>query len=433
MASFIKDLFSVGISKIVIIACSIGSGIITARWLGPEANGIIAALIVYPSLFLTFGSLGVSQSAAHFIGKGQFSEQNIKTSITQIWFLTTIVSIIVSFILMRYFSNSGKELLWVLLAIMPIPFTLFIKYNSGIFLGKNQIGIYNKINWIPKAVAFLAIILLVIPLSMHISGVLLASIIGPLIMFFILLFRNDFIKAFSLNFNWKIIKSILSLGVVYSLSLLVINLNYRVDIVMLDQLSTPFNIGIYSKGVSIVDFLWEIPMLLSTIVFARSANAKDGLEFSKKVAQLLRLSIIVIGLGSVLLTLFAKYIILIMYGDAFINSTRVMQLLMPGVLLLTIFKVLNQDLAGKGKPWVSMKAMLPALLINIVLNFILIPKYGANGSSIASTISYSFATLLFLYFYSKEVKIPIKEIFSFSKEDFNPIKLALEKIMKKNS
>ena len=182
----------------------------------------------------------------------------------------------------------------------------------------------------------------------------------------------------------------------------------------------------------ITDFLWEIPMLLTTIIFAGSANAKDGAKYSKKVAQLLRLSIVFIGFGSIIMLILARYMILVMYGEEFIKSTEVLKILLPGVLLLTIFKVLNGDLAEKEKPWVSMKAMIPAVVLNIGLNFAFIPKYGANGAAIASTISYTFAALLFLYFYSKAVEIPIKEILHYSKGDFHVVKLALKKIVKRN-
>jgi len=429
MSSFLKDISSVGISKFAIIVFSLGLGIITARWLGPEANGIIAALAVYPSLFMTFGSLGISQSATHFIGKEKYSEQIIKTSIAQIWIVTTLVSVVISLFLIRYFSNSGHDLFLVFLAVMPIPFTLFNTYNSGIFLGKSQIRVYNQINWLPTAIAFIFIVLLVVIFPLGIYGAMIAAIAGPVFMFFLLLFKNEFIHAFKIKFDWTVIRSLLSLGIVYATALLVINLNYRADVILLDKLSTPFELGIYAKGVSITEFLWQIPMLLSTVVFARSANAKDGLVFSRKVAQLLRLSIIIIGLGSVLLALIAKYVILIMYGFEFIKSTEVLQLLMPGVLLLTIFKVLNMDLAGKGKPWISMKAMVPAVILNIGLNLILIPEYGANGSAISSTISYSFAALLFLHFYSKEVNLPVKEILRYSKSDFQPITIALKNVL----
>ena len=172
-------------------------------------------------------------------------------------------------------------------------------------------------------------------------------------------------------------------------------------------------------------------MLLSTIVFARSATAKDGLQFSKKVALLLRLSIVFIGFGSLILILIARNVILILYGTDFIKSTEVMQLLLPGILILNIFKVLNMDLAGKGKPWISMKAMIPALLINVVLNYFFIPTYGANGAALASTISYTIAALMYLHFYSKEVKLPIKEILHYSKADFLPIMDIIKKFKSK--
>jgi O-antigen/teichoic acid export membrane protein len=104
---------------------------------------------------------------------------------------------------------------------------------------------------------------------------------------------------------------------------------------------------------------------------------------------------------------------------------------MPGVLLLTIFKVMNMDLAGKGMPYVSLKAMVPGLLINIIANWVLIEDYGANGAAIASTLSYSIASILFIHFYSKSVSIPIKKIISPKKSDWEFLKPLLKLILKK--
>ena len=106
----------------------------------------------------------------------------------------------------------------------------------------------------------------------------------------------------------------------------------------------------------------------------------------------------------------------------------VLKLLLPGVLLLTIFKVLNMDVAGKGKPWLSMTAMIPAVIINIVLNIMWIPQYGANGSALSSTISYSVAAILFLFIYSSKVGIPVREIFRYNNEDFSIVRSLLTKL-----
>src|SRR5690606_23941030 len=187
-------------------------------------------------------------------------------------------------------------------------------------------------------------------------------------------------------------------------------------------------LGIYSKGASITEYLWQIPMLFSTIVFARSATSKNDYQFSLKVAHLLRISLLAIGFLSILLLLLSERIILLMYGIKFKDSITVLNYLLPGVLILTFYKVMNMDLAGRGKPWIAMYSMLPALVINVIINFMLIPKLGANGAAISSTVSYTIAGILFLYFYSKEVKIPIRIILTFKKSDFNPFFSLIKKI-----
>lgn len=418
---FIQDVFIVGLSKVLMIVFGLTTSIITARYLGPEGNGIIAGLAVYPSLFMTIGSLGIRQSTTYFLGKKLYSEERIKTAISQIWMLTTILSLIVCFILMYYFSNSGSNLLLVVLALLPIPFSLFNTYNSGVFLGKNDIKTFNRINWIPSLIVLLGTVAFVVAIQLDVAGAMIALIGGPFFMFFVLLFKNKFLEFFSFKFNWRVIKQMLSLGVVYAIALFVINLNYKIDIILLDRLSNSYELGIYSKGAGITQYLWQIPMLFSTIVFARSAVSKDDKAFSMKVAQLLRVSFLVVGVVSVGLILFSEWLIVGMYGEQFRESTSVLKYLLPGVLILTIYKVMNMDLAGKGKPWVAVQAMIPALIINIAMNIILIPDLGADGAAISSTVSYGVAGILFLFFYSKAVNIPIKDILKYRKADFDPI------------
>src|SRR5690606_32035185 len=174
------------------------------------------------------------------------------------------------------------------------------------------------------------------------------------------------------------------------------------------------------------------PMLLSTVIFARSAASKDEKAFSIKVAQLLRVSFVVIGGASIGLFLLSDFIIVFMYGGAFLESVQVLNFLLPGVLILTIFKVMNMDLAGKGKPWVAVKAMGPSLIINVILNYIFIPKYGAAGSALASTMSYIVAGVSFLWYYSRETGISIREIVFYRKSDFDPIKNIISKFIKRS-
>lgn len=150
--------------------------------------------------------------------------------------------------------------------------------------------------------------------------------------------------------------------------------------------------------------MWQIPMLLSTIVFARSSSATDKEAFSRKIIPLMHASVLFVGVACVCLAIVARPLITLLYGQSFLESASVLQILLPGVVLLTVFKVMNMDLAGRGKPWIQLGAMLPALFVNGVLSTTLIPKYGADGAAISSTISYSLAGAIFLVLYCRETK-----------------------------
>lgn len=428
MSNFISDLISLIKTKGSIVLFGLFQTVILARWLGPEKNGILMTLLVYPSIFISFGSLGLMQSTAFFTGKKTYDEFQIKRALSQIWIFTSLLGLLISFYLIVYFTNSGNNILLVILAILPIPFTLFNGYNSGVFLGKNQIKKFNKIKWLPRLIVLILIIILVVFLKLSINGALIALIFGPLLMSGIMLYKNQLINSFSLKIELKVLKDLLSLGSVYALALLVINLNYKIDILFLDKLSNSYEAGIYGVGVTLVQNLWQIPTLLGALIFARSSNSKNNYEFSLKVAQLLRISILVVAVVSIVFSVLAKKIIVLLYGIEFEGSSFVAIYILPGVFLLTINKVLNQDMAGRGKPWISLKAMIPALFFNIVLNFFLIPIYGAKGAACASTISYSVAAILFLVFYSKQVSIPIRTILSYKKSDFDPIIQLIKKI-----
>lgn len=416
--TFKNDFISIVISKILIVLFGLSTTIIVARTLGPEKNGIIASLLVYPLIFISVGSLGIRQSTTFLLGKKIFSESQLKRAILQLWAINSLISMLSCFFLIKYLVSANLDNDLILISLIPIPFSLFNTYNTGLFLGKNQIQTFSKVTWFPKFILFLLTLGLVVYLNFGIRGYLISLIGGPVILFCFLIKKNNFIEIISLKIEWDVLKKMFLLGGLYALALLIINLNYKVDIILLDYLSTQYQTGIYSKGAILTEYIWEVPMLLSTIVFSRSATSKNQFNFSNKVVQLLRLSLLIVSVGLIVLFVFSEMIVITIFGIDYLESVLVLQYLIPGVFFLTFFKVANMDVAGRGKPTISMKAMLPALILNIILNFVLIPYYGAIGASVSSTISYSFASFIFLHLYSLETRISIKEIFSYQKKDF---------------
>ena len=87
------------------------------------------------------------------------------------------------------------------------------------------------------------------------------------------------------------------------------------------------------------------------------------------------------------------------------------------MVVLSVFLILNLFIAGQGKPQYSLYAFVPSLFLNMILNYFLIPKYDYVGAAMGSTISYTFATILFVWIVSRAYPLHIKDLFMMNYND----------------
>jgi Na+-driven multidrug efflux pump len=92
-----------------------------------------------------------------------------------------------------------------------------------------------------------------------------------------------------------------------------------------------------------------------------------------------------------------------------------------GLVLAAVFKSVNSYFAGKGNPYFTIKLMGAAVTINVVLNFLLIPKYGGIGAGIASTVSYTFSAIGVVIVLMIKEKVKISNVLFVKKRDFDPL------------
>src|SRR5690606_28282919 len=113
------------------------------------------------------------------------------------------------------------------------------------------------------------------------------------------------------------------------------------------------------------------------VVMAKAANESSSMvdEIAKTVRVTLFATIILaVGLVSAV-CLGAEFVL----GNDFALVPKVFLMLLPGLVLATIFKTLNGYFAGKGKPQITIKIMGVSVIINIIFNLILIPGLGGVG------------------------------------------------------
>jgi O-antigen/teichoic acid export membrane protein len=293
---------------------------------------------------------------------------------------------------------------------------------GGIFIGREQIGRSNYINWFSEFLHLVAVVLFVWILDMKVAGALLAILVSHAYITIWALFILNRDNGFRLKINKDILKSLLSMGLLFAMSFGIIQLNYRIDILLLQELSTMDEVGYYSLGVSIAEKLWQLPLAIGVVLMSRTVNTDDQQKINEMTARLVRVALLAMLISCVILFVLSPYLLPAIWGEKFRPSIMTIQYILPGILFISVYRILHSRLAGIGKPQVSIYVFTPALILNVLLNLWWIPLYGAFGAVMATNASYSLGTLAYVFVYSKIVKMPVAEIFRYRKNDFAFIK-----------
>ncbi len=425
------NIVSTLITKFVFLFGGFIISILLARLLGPEGKGIITAIFVFPLLIVSLADMGIRQSSAFYIGKKQYPLSDVISSISFLWLITSLISMTLVFV--YFLIGPAERYSWVVLiiALGTVPIKLIEQYAKGIMLGRNQISTINISQILRVTSNFLAVILLVWILDLGVLGAALVHIaFATVVSVYYIIKVLDYNKI-----SFKPVKPIPKLlffkGISFAVVLFVINLNYKIDIMILDWLVDPAEIGIYSVGVNFAELLWQIPAAVGMVLFAKSATTKNELDSVTRSTSILRTVMPIMLITAIILAVFSTLVIKIFYGPDFIEAGNILRLLLPGICFITISKILHPDLAARGYPLYALKVFVITLMLNIILNFLLIPYYGIHGAAIASTISYILAGLGFGYVYARKENITMKDILIINKKDINLVKQHLNRKLNK--
>jgi polysaccharide transporter, PST family len=88
-------------------------------------------------------------------------------------------------------------------------------------------------------------------------------------------------------------------------------------------------------------------------------------------------------------TFLARPIVQVLFGHAYLAAVPVLQVHVWSTIAVFLGVASTQWLLAEGLQFVSLIATAIGLLANLLLNFFLIPAYGALGAAIATTISYT--------------------------------------------
>ena len=418
----LHDIIGVFKSNIFSLVAGILFSVILTRMLGPEGFGLFTALVIIPTIIISLTHLGIRGAAIYHIGRKTYQLNEVLSSIFLILIFTSIISMILSAGVYYFFYEDGFTIPLIIIAICVIPPRLAIVYMGGVYLGKDEIKKANQLNWITNLINLILAVILVWWLDFGIMGAVIALMLSSIIVSSNAIFRIYRTYNFNLRANFKVIKDLIRMGIVFALAFFVIQLNFRIDILLLEKLTTIEEVGIYSLSAHIAEQIWQIPLAMGIIVFSRTANAGQSRETTLMTLKLLRISFLLSLIASIFAFFLAPVLIPLVFGSDFLPSVHILQWLLPGIILMVIFRLLSGQIAGIGKPQLTIYVFIPALIINILLNLLWIPEHGALGAAWATNISYTFGAIIYLIVYTRMAKVSFAEIAFYKKSDFSLIK-----------
>ncbi|MCD8367227.1 MAG: flippase [Clostridiales bacterium] len=205
----------------------------------------------------------------------------------------------------------------------------------------------------------------------------------------------------------------------YIVSGIMVTIFSLTDRIMLTLIIGEETTGYYSAAMTCAD--------LSSFVFAAiidsarpsifESKKRNEANYRKNISRLYSI-IILLALGqSAVLTVGARYIVEILYGDGYIPSIAILRIITWYTVFAYMGSVRNIWLLAEGKQSVLWKVNLLGAVSNIFLNLALIPMFGASGAAFASVFTQFFTNCLLCFLIR-----PIRPIVKLLLDGINPRK-----------
>ena len=290
--------------------------------------------------------------------------------------------------------------LWLIgLALFSLPFNLLTGYFVTILQGQQRITAVNIIALTLGAATLLLSLVLVVICHLGLLGAVLAALAANVV-YLLASWGQLGQPTRSLVPRWElsVMRATMSFGLRGHIANLFQFFNYRLDMFLVNYFLGPAEVGIYGVAVRVAELLWHLPNAASFVLFPKTAAARVE-EINVFTPRVLRYTLGLTTLGAIALALVGPWLIQLVFSAAFSAAYLPMIWLLPGVVLLGGAKILINEMAGRGSPQYNALSAGIGFVATVVLDVLLIPRWGIRGAAWASSISYAmvFAVAFLLY------------------------------------
>ena len=387
-----------------IIACKLCKAVLTlvstmivSRYLGVEGYGIINYAASLVSFVTPIMKLGLSEILVHEIVCNPEDEGKTLGTTIVLNLISSFLCVagIVGFVCIVNANERDTILVTLCYSLLLVFQAMEMVYYWF------QAKLKSKYTSIAILVAYIVVVAVQLGLTVcraPIYFIALSYSIEYLIIALVLIFFYKKDGVHKLSFSARQAKVLLHKGKYYIISSLMVMVFSQTDKIMLKLMCSDATVGIYSAAITCASmtsfvFVAIIDSIRPTIFDAE----RDSLDFEKKMTSLYSVIIWFSLVQCVIITLAAPIIILVMYGTEYSAATNILRLSVWFTTFSYIGTVRNIWILSYGYQrylnWIN----ISGAVVNVLLNFLLIPVYGAMGAASASVFAQFFTNFILGY------------------------------------
>lgn len=391
-------------TRLLMIFNSVVAGIIVAHWLGADGVGQLAVINVTVATIVQLGSFGLPSSNTYFIAQDQahFRPAAVNSLIFALGagsLLALALSVLAS-LRPDWFGFVPPELIRI--AAISIPFQLITLIGLNILLAVGKLREFNLLDLAGQSFVLINAVLVLLILKQGLATLVTlnttASILVGAVIVLLLVISGKKLAQSNWRADMSLLRQMIFYGIKFHISILAGVIIIRADLLVVNHFRGAAEAGVYSVASQFALLLMLLPGVIATLLFPRVTSEQDAR--GETTCQVSRYTTFVMFMCCVAAIPFSKLLPLV-YGAAFTDATALLWILLPGVYLMGLESVLVQHFNALGLPRAIPLYWIATLILNLILVFALVPRYGAHGAAIASSISYALIfALVALHFHT---------------------------------
>ena len=390
-----------------IIACKIVQsilsfiiGTLTVRYLGPTNYGVITYACSVISFLLPIMQLGLKHTLVKEIIRNPNSEGEILGTALILNIISSLFCM-AGAIMFVSVANVGEQETIIVCALYSL---VLLFQATEMTMYWFQAKLLSKYPSIATLIAYVVVALYKVYLLVTGKSVIWFAASYVLDFFLISIILLAVYKKLSnqkLSINWNIARQMLSRSKYYIIPSLMVVFYQHTDRIMLKLMIGDIETGLFSAAVActgMTGFVFHAIVDSARTVILETKDRNPEL-YERRVAQLYSIITAFALTQSILMTILAKPIICLLYGEAYLNAVPMLQLVVWYDTFGYYGSVRSIWILAEEKQKHLTKINVVGALANVVLNACLIPIWGGIGAAIASIISQFFTNVLIGFIY----------------------------------